>query len=344
MAAVGAPARSSFLQTIKGEPSENKPVWFMRQAGRSLPEYRAIRERYSMQEVCRIPELAAEVTMQPVRRLGVDAAILFSDIMVPLEAAGIPIRFEDGKGPVIEEPIRTRDDLARLRPLDTLNDIPDLVETIGLLVRELDVPLIGFSGAPFTLASYLIEGGPSKAQARTRSLMLSEPSVWAALMSRLVRSTIDHLSAQIHAGAAAVQVFDSWAGSLSEDDHRRYVLPWVNEIMAGVAESRIPRIYFALGSSHLLPSLRDVDAEVVGIDWRTPLDRARLALGPKPILQGNLDPVALLATWPIVQARTEDVLRRSDDRHIFNLGHGVLPQTDPGLLSEVVALVHRWSR
>lgn len=343
MAPVTTPVRSAFLATARGEPSDIKPVWFMRQAGRSLPEYRAIRQRHSMQDIYRSPELAAEVTLQPVTRLGVDAAILFSDIMVPIEGMGASVRFEDGVGPVIANPIRTAVDVARLRPLDALEDVPFVLETIEILARELTVPLIGFAGAPFTLASYLVEGGPSKAQARTRALMLSDTEVWSRLMLRLANSTTNYLKAQVEAGAGAVQLFDSWAGSLSIDDYREYVLPWVQYIMRGLEDTGVPRIYFALGSPHLLPALKGTTADVIGIDWRTPLDTARGQLGRNVVLQGNLDPVSLLADWAVVERKTADVLARSDERHIFNLGHGVLPQTDPGVLKAVVELVHGWS-
>ena len=343
MAPVSAPARSPFLAVARGEHADTKPVWFMRQAGRSLPEYRAIRRRHSMHEICRSPELAAEVTMQPVTRLGVDAAILFSDIMVPLEGMGMSVHFEDGVGPIIANPIRTAADITRIRPLDAAEDVPFVLEAIEILAGELEVPLIGFAGAPFTLASYLVEGGPSKAQARTRALMLSETETWSRLMLRLADSTINYLKAQVQAGAGSVQLFDSWAGSLSTEDYRDHVLPWVRHIMSGLDDTGVPRIYFALGSPHLLPALRDTAADVVGIDWRTPIDRARAELGPQTILQGNLDPVSLLADWAVVERRTTDVMARSDERHIFNLGHGVLPQTDPGVLRSVVDLVHGWT-
>ncbi|HEV2756644.1 MAG TPA: uroporphyrinogen decarboxylase [Actinomycetota bacterium] len=335
--------KPAFLAAARGEPAERRPVWFMRQAGRSLPEYRAVRARHSMQEICRTPELAAEVTLQPVRRLGVDAAILFGDIMVPLEGAGISVRFEDGRGPVIDDPIRGPRDVTRLRPLEPDEDVPHVIRTVELLADELDVPLIGFAGAPFTLASYLVEGGPSKAQARTRALMLADPATWASLMQRLADSTVAYLAAQVRAGAEAVQLFDSWAGSLSEADYRRHVLPWVTRVMRGIAGLGVPRVYFALGSSHLLPALREVEAEVLGIDWRTPFPLARATLGAERVLQGNLDPVALLAGWREAEARTIDVLRGAGDRHVFNLGHGVLPETDPGVLRRVVETVHGWT-
>ncbi|MGH2808864.1 MAG: uroporphyrinogen decarboxylase [Actinomycetota bacterium] len=342
MAVVAADLQSPFLAAARGEEVARKPVWFMRQAGRSLPEYRAIRNRHSMKEVCRTPDLAAEVTLQPVRRLGVDAAILFSDIMVPVEAMGVEVRFEDGVGPVLANPIRTTADIAKVHRLDPATDVPFVLETIRILAAELEVPLIGFGGAPFTLASYLIEGGPSKVQARTRALMLSGTQAWSRLMLRLANATIAYLEAQVDAGASAVQLFDSWAGSLSEEDYRAHVLPWVQHIMRGLEHLGVPRIYFALGSAHLMSALKETHADVLGVDWRTPLDVARTKLGPRPVLQGNLDPVALLAGWPVVETKTKDVLSRSDAKHIFNLGHGVLPQTDPEILRRVVDLVHGW--
>lgn len=342
MAPMSTLVKSPFLATARGEASETKPVWFMRQAGRSLPEYRAIRKRHSMQDVCRTPELAAEVTLQPVRRLGVDAAILFSDIMVPMEAMGASVKFEDGVGPVIANPVRSITDVGRIRPLVPTEGVPFVLETIEILAEELTVPLIGFAGAPFTLASYLVEGGPSKVQARTRALMLSDAETWARLMLRLANSTVSYLKAQVEAGASAVQLFDSWAGSLSTDDYRAHVLPWVQHIMRGLDDLEVPRIYFALGSPHLLPALAETNADVIGIDWRVPLDGARRQLGSTTVLQGNLDPVSLLADWSVAEKKVIDVLDRSDEHHIFNLGHGVLPQTDPGILREVVDLVHRW--
>lgn len=343
MAPVSAPSKSPFLAILSGEKAHIKPVWFMRQAGRCLPEYRAIRQRHSMQEVCRTPELAAEVTLQPIRRFGVDAAILFSDIMVPIEGMGASVRFDEGVGPVIAEPVRRAADVARVRTLEPSEDVPFVMDAVRILVGELDVPLIGFAGAPFTLASYLVEGGPSKVQARTRAMMLGDGEAWSRLMLRLANSTISYLKAQIEAGASAVQLFDSWAGSLPLDDYREFVLPWVQHIMRGLESAGVPRIYFALGTPHLLPALKETTAEVVGIDWRTPLDVARKQLGPKVVLQGNLDPVALLADRTVVERKVLDVLGRSDDRHVFNLGHGVLPQTDPDVLRTVVDLVHGWT-
>jgi uroporphyrinogen decarboxylase len=314
----------------------------MRQAGRSLPEYRAVRERAGMLEIVRTPELAAEVTLQPVRRLGVDAAILFSDIVVPLVGIGIDFRLEAGTGPVLSEPFRSAADLRRLRPLEPEADVLHVVETVRLLVKELDVPLIGFAGGPFTLASYLVEGGPSKTYARTKALMYGDPGTWAALLAGLAGIAMASLRAQVAAGAAAVQVFDSWVGALSPADYRRFVLPASRRLFAGLADLGVPRIHFGVATGELLELLAEAGADVVGVDWRVPLDRARERLGPDVAVQGNLDPARCLAPWDEVAAGVRDVLDRNRGRpgHVFNLGWGVLPETDPDVLRRVVDLVH----
>jgi len=315
----------------------------MRQAGRSLPEYRALREKHTILEMCRRPDVAAEVTMQPVRRHGVDAAILFSDIVVPLQAMGVELDIKPGVGPVIDQPIRDVGDVARLRPLVAEDGVPFVLETIGILVRELSVPLIGFAGAPFTLASYLVEGGPSKNHARTKALMLGEPETWTALMEALSDAVLVYLRAQVAAGAAAIQLFDSWVGALAPDDYEHHVMPWVTKIFAGLRDLDVPRIHFGVGTAELLELMCATGPDVMGIDWRVPLDRARRRLGPDVALQGNLDPTTLFAPWPVVEGKVIDVLRRGGGRrHIFNLGHGVLPETDPDAVTRVVDLVHRW--
>ena len=331
-----------FLAACRGAAVEHVPVWFMRQAGRSLPEYRALRERAGMFDIVRTPELAAEVTLQPVRRLGVDAAILFSDIVVPLVAVGLDISLEAGTGPVVARPFRSASDLARLRPLDADADMPYLLETVRLLVKELKVPLIGFAGGPFTLASYLIEGGPSKTHARTKSLMYGDPATWDALVERLADLAVASLRAQVEAGAAAVQVFDSWVGFLSPGDYRRYVLPASRRLFGGLADLGVPRIHFGVGTGELLELLADAGPDVVGVDWRVPLDRARDRLGPGVAVQGNLDPARCLAPWDLVARGVTEVLRANGGRpgHVFNLGWGVLPETDPDVLRRVVELVH----
>lgn len=332
---------SRFLAACRREVTDAPPVWFMRQAGRSLPEYRALRERHTILEMCRTPDLAAEATLQPVRRHGVDAAILFSDIVVPLQAMGVDLTIEPGVGPVVADPIREVADVDRLRPLDVEGGVPFVPETVGILAPELTVPLIGFGGAPFTLATYLIEGGPSKTHSRTKSLMYSEPATWHKLMDRLSEAVLAYLRAQIEAGAGAVMLFDSWVGHLAPEDYRTYVMPGVERILRGLDDLGAPRIVFGVTTGELLPLLAQTGADVVGVDWRVPLDRARERTGERVALQGNLDPAACLAPWEVVRERAADVLRRGGGRgHIFNLGHGVLPETDPDILTRLVDFVH----
>jgi uroporphyrinogen decarboxylase len=328
------------LRAYRGEPVERVPVWFMRQAGRSLPEYRAVRQRSDLFEICHTPELAAEVTQQPVRRLGVDAAILFSDITLPLAAAGIDLAIVAGVGPVIANPIRSAADLRRLRPFNPDEDAPYVAETIRLAVAELDVPLIGFAGGPFTLASYLIEGGPSKTHARTREMMYGEPLLWRSLLERLADIAVASLRSQIAAGAKAVQIFDSWAGVLDPDSYREFVLPASRRIFDAIADLGVPRIHFGVGTGELLPLLAAAGADVVGVDWRVPLDAARARLGEEITLQGNLDPALCLAPWEVLAEHVRAVLDRGGGtRHVFNLGHGVLPETSPDMLRRIVEQV-----
>jgi uroporphyrinogen decarboxylase len=337
-----APADSPLVRACRGESTPYTPVWFMRQAGRSLPEYRAIRAGIPMLEACRRPDLICEITLQPVRRHGVDAAILFSDIVVPLAAVGIDLDIVPGTGPVVAEPVRAAADVRRLRPLSRA-DVSYLDEAIGLLVAELgDTPLIGFAGAPFTLASYLVEGGPSRTHARTKALMYAEPAVWHALCERLAEVTLEFLRVQTAAGVSAVQLFDSWAGALSEADYRRYVLPHSASVLAGLGAADVPRIHFGVATGHLLGAMAEAGAEVVGVDWRTPLDLAVAKIGPGRAVQGNLDPCVLLAPWEVVDAEVRRVLAEGEvaPGHVFNLGHGVLPETDPEVLGRVVELVH----
>jgi uroporphyrinogen decarboxylase len=313
----------------------------MRQAGRSLPEYRAIREKHSLLEICERPEVAAEVTLQPVRRLGVDAAILFSDIVVPLRAMGIELDIVPGVGPVIDHPIRTVADVDTLLPLDPETGVGYVLETIAILARELEVPLIGFGGAPFTLASYLIEGGPSRTHARTRALMLGQPETWNKLMDRLAEAVLVYLRAQVGAGAQAVQLFDSWVGALAPAEYLTYVAPGVERIFGGLEDLAVPRIHFGLGTGELLGLMSSVGADVMGIDWRVPLSVARTRVGEGVALQGNLDPAVCMAPWHVIEEHATEVLRQGGGRgHIFNLGHGVLPDTDPGVLARIVELVH----
>ncbi len=333
---------SPFLAACRGQAVEHTPVWFMRQAGRSLPEYRAIRAKHGMLDIVRTPEQAAEVTLQPVRRLGVDAAILFSDIVVPLVGIGIELELAAGTGPVIAQPFRSADDLRRLRPLEPEADVPYVLETVRLLVKELGVPLIGFAGGPFTLASYLVEGGPSKTYARTKALMHAEPETWLAFVDALAGIAIASLRGQVEAGAAAVQVFDSWAGQLSPPDYERFVLPASRRLFAELADLGVPRIHFGVGTGELLELMHAAGADVVGVDFRVPLDRARARLGPDVAVQGNLDPARCLAPWDSVAEGVRDVLARNGGRrgHVFNLGWGVLPETDPDVLRRIVDLVH----
>ena len=330
-----------FLDACRRRPTDVTPVWFMRQAGRSLPEYRRLRERHTILDMCRTPELAVEVTLQPVRRHGVDAAILFSDIVVPLEAMGVDLEIAPGLGPVIAEPIRDVAGVDRLHPLDVAEGLPFVIETVRILAGELDVPLIGFGGAPFTLATYLIEGGPSKTHARTKALMYSEPATWHKLMDRLSEAVLAYLGAQVGAGAHAVQLFDSWAGHLAPDDYRTFVLPSVERILRGLEDLGIPRIVFGVTTGELLQAMAETGADVVGVDWRVPLDTARARMGPGVAVQGNLDPAVCLAPWEVVRERAADVLRRGGKvGHVFNLGHGVLPETDPDTLTRLVEFVH----
>jgi uroporphyrinogen decarboxylase len=320
----------------------------MRQAGRSLPEYRALRGAGSILDAIRDPKLAAEFTLQPVRRHKVDAAVLYSDIVVPVAAIGFGVDVAPGTGPVVAEPFRSKADLDRLRPLDAARDTPYVLDTIHAIVDDLpdDVPLIGFAGAPFTVASYLIEGGPSRTYTKTKALMLTEPDLWAALADRLADLAISSLRSQIEAGARAVQLFDSWAGALSPDQYERFVLPASSKVLAGVADLGAPRIHFGVETAELLHLMAAAGPDVVGVDWRTPLTTARARVGERPALQGNLDPAICLAPWPIVADEVRAVLRASENKpgYIFNLGHGVLPETDPEVLTRIVELVHAEGR
>jgi uroporphyrinogen decarboxylase len=317
-------------------------VWFMRQAGRSLPEYRAIRGTGSILEAIADPELSAEITLQPVRRYGVDAAILYSDIVVPVHAIGFGVDVAPGVGPVVAQPFRSAADLQRLRPLDPEADTPYVLETVRILAKELAVPLIGFAGAPFTVASYLIEGRPSRTYGLTKALMHGDPGLWHQLMERLVDLAVASLRSQVANGAAALQVFDSWAGALSPPVYERFVLPHSERLFAEVADLGVPRIHFGVGTGELLGLMAAAGADVVGVDWRVPLDVARARVPAGTALQGNLDPALCLAPVPVVEEATRDVLARNAGHpgHIFNLGHGVLPELDPEVLERVVELVH----
>jgi len=316
----------------------------MRQAGRSLPEYRDLRGDGDILDAIAEPELAAELTLQPVRRYGVDAAILFSDIVVPLAAIGLGVEIVAGRGPVIDRPFRAHEDLARLRPLEPEVDLAHVLETVRIVVGELDVPLIGFAGAPFTLASYLIEGGPSRTFGRTKALMHGEPELWHQIVDRLADIALVTLRAQVNAGASAIQLFDSWAGTLSAADYATFALPASRKVLEGMGDLGVPRIHFGVGTGELLGLMSEAGADVVGVDWRVPLSVARRRIGTGKAVQGNLDPAVCLAPVGIVIKETTKILLDAggEPGHIFNLGHGVLPETDPGVLAQVVETVHHW--
>jgi len=342
-----AEARTNLERACVREPVTRTPVWFMRQAGRALPEYRAARGDGSILAAIADASLSAELTLQPVRRYGVDAAILFSDIVVPLHAIGFGVEIEPGRGPVVADPFRSDADLARLRPFEPETDAPYVAETARLVARELagsGVALIGFAGAPFTVASYIVEGGPSRTFAKVKALMHGAPALWADLTGRLTAMAVASLRAQVAAGAQAVQLFDSWAGSLSPDEYARFALPATRAVFDAVADLAVPTILFGVGTGELLGLMATAGSDVVGVDWRVPLDEARRRVGAGHALQGNLDPALCLAPWPVVEEATRVVLERGADGtgtgHVFNLGHGVLPETDPAILTAVVELVH----
>ncbi|MGL5865381.1 MAG: uroporphyrinogen decarboxylase [Dermatophilaceae bacterium] len=333
------------LRAARGADVPHTPVWFMRQAGRSLPEYRALRHGVGMLDACRRPDLVTEVTLQPVRRHGVDAAIFFSDIVVPLAAVGVDLDIVPGVGPVVARPVRTRADLAALRDLET-DDVQDIAESVRLLTTELGAtPLIGFAGAPFTLASYLVEGGPSKNHEHTKALMHGDPALWHELCERLARISGTFLRVQAQAGASVVQLFDSWAGALSRADYLTFVQRHSAATLAAVADLDVPRIHFGVGTGELLADLGEAGAEVVGVDFRVSLADAAARTGGRWALQGNLDPALLFAPWDAVERRVRAILHdgRGAPGHVFNLGHGVLPDTDPDVLTRVVDLVHQVS-
>jgi len=333
------------VRALRREAVERTPVWYMRQAGRCLADYRALRERYGILEMARTPELCALVTAMPVARLGVDAAVLYADIMLPLDGMGVPFRIEPELGPIVEAPVRDARAVEELRVVSAEEATPYLFETIRSLRRSLapEVALIGFCGAPFTLASYLIEGRPSRDYARTKAMLLGEPALWSRFMERLVDVLSRYLRAQVDAGVDAIQVFDSWAGALGTEDYSRAVLPYTRRLFATLGD-RVPRIHFATGNPALLPLVASVECEAVSVDWRIPLDDAWHAIGDRAI-QGNLDPAVCLAPWEVVAERSDDVLRRAAGRpgHVFNLGHGVLPGTDADTLARLAEHVREAS-
>jgi uroporphyrinogen decarboxylase len=327
------------VRAARREPVERTPVWFMRQAGRSLPEYRAIRERHAFFDVATTPELCAEVTLQPVRRHGVDAAVLFADIMTPVLGMGAHVDLVEGVGPVVDQPLRTAADVARLRVPDPEEAFAPVLDAVGLVRGALapEQAVIGFCGGPFTVAGYLVEGRPSRELTRTKALMLSDPETWDALMAKLAETFAGYVAAKVRAGADVIQLFDSWVGTLSPALYRQRVAPWSARILAAVD---VPTIHFGTGASHLLGELAAAGGDVIGLDWRLPLDDG-WARVPERAVQGNLDPAALTAPWEIVEREALDVLERAGGRpgHVFNLGHGVLPETDPDTLSRLAALV-----
>ncbi len=336
---------TTFLQACKGETTSHVPVWFMRQAGRYLPDYQRVRSTLSFLELCKNPDLCVTVTLQPVDIFHFDAAILFSDILIPMEAMGLPLEFHDGRGPIFPEPVRDQKAAAALRVPEPEEDMPFVLETIRLLRRELKVPLIGFAGAPFTLATYVIEGGSSKNFLATKSMMFREPELYHAILDKITACTSSYLIAQAKAGAQALQLFDSWVGALAPCDYERFALPYVRTILADLRQhTDIPLIYFANNGATLLPYTATLDADVLGIDWRIPLADAIRQAGPHAV-QGNLDPLALFLPKKDLEARIAAMLAAAAEAHgyIFNLGHGVIPETDPDQVKIAVDAVHRLS-
>ncbi len=332
----------SFLRACWRKEADHTPVWFMRQAGRYLEGYRKIRSQHEVLEICKTPSLSATVTLDAASTLGVDAAILFADIMLPLEGMGVRLKILDG-GPIIEKAVRSRDDVERLGKLDTDRHVGFVFDAIRLIQEKLDngIPLIGFSGAPFTLASYLIEGGPSRDFIATKKMMYSQPEAWNSLMTKLSTMVSDYLSAQVRAGVDVVQLFDSWSGCLSPSDYEEFVLPYTKKILDQLKGSGVPRIHFGVGTAGILKSMSKSGGEVFGVDWRIPIDAAWEAVGPVGI-QGNLDPAAVLGDWRLVETRAKEILDRVGGRpgHVFNLGHGVLPETQPEQLQRLVRFIH----
>ncbi|MCY9694295.1 uroporphyrinogen decarboxylase [Paenibacillus alginolyticus] len=336
----------NFIKACRKEQVDMLPVWYMRQAGRYDPDYRKIKEKYSLLEICQQPELAAEVTMMPIKKLGVDAAILYSDIMNPVASLGVDFDIVKDVGPVIHTPVRTAQDVERLRPIDVEKDLSHIIQTIRILDKELEVPLISFAGAPFTIASYLIEGKPSKSYIRTKQLMYSEPTVWFALMEKLGDMVITYLRAHIAAGAKAVQVFDSWVGALSPADFQRYVLPTMMRIFKELADLKEPKIYFpGVSSGELLPYLKDIQADVIGLDWRIPISVGRARVGERFAVQGNLDPYILTAPMSVIEQQAKAIIDEGIQQpgYIFNLGHGLFPEASLEKLKDLTTFIHTYS-
>jgi uroporphyrinogen decarboxylase len=335
---------SAFLRAARGESVPQTPVWFMRQAGRSLPEYRALREGVPMLESCMRPEMVVEITLQPVRRYGVDAAIFFSDIVLPVKAVGVDLDIVPGVGPVVASPVSSRADVDAIPDLDP-SHVPFITESVRTLAAELGgTPLIGFAGAPFTVASYLVEGGPSKEHAKTKAMMFGAPDLWDALMRKIAAISAAYLRVQVEAGASAVQLFDSWAGAMSPADYRRYVMPYSASVLAAAGELGVPRIHFGVGTGELLGLMGEAGADVVGVDWRVPFEEGVRRVGGR-VVQGNLDPSLVFAPTEVMLDRAAEILAagRAAPGHIFNLGHGVLPSTDPDQLTRLTDFVHETS-
>jgi len=336
----------NFIKACRKEKVDTLPVWYMRQAGRYDPDYRKIKEKYSLLEICEQPELAAEVTMMPIKKLGVDAAILYSDIMNPVASLGVDFDIVKNIGPVIHTPIRTAQDVERLRPIDVDKDLSHIIQTIRILDKQLEVPLISFAGAPFTIASYLIEGKPSKSYILTKTMMYSEPKVWFALMDKLGDMVITYLKSHIAAGAKAVQVFDSWVGALSPADFQMYVLPTMKRIFAALADLKEPKIYFpGVSSGELLPYLQDLQADVIGLDWRIPIQEGRRRVGDRFAVQGNLDPYVLTAPMHVIEQQAKAIIDEGVKQpgYIFNLGHGLFPEASLEKLKELTTFIHTYS-
>ncbi|WP_260284569.1 uroporphyrinogen decarboxylase [Peribacillus aracenensis] len=335
----------TFLKAARGEKTDHVPVWYMRQAGRSQPEYRKLKEKYSLFEITHQPELCAYVTRLPVEQYDVDAAILYKDIMTPLPAIGVDVEIKSGIGPVIANPIQSVTDVEKLGELNPEKDIPYVLDTIKLLTTEqLSVPLIGFSGAPFTIASYMIEGGPSKNYNKTKAFMYSEPKAWFALMDKLADMIIVYVKSQIKAGVSAIQIFDSWVGALNVEDYRVFIKPIMTRIFSSLREENVPLIMFGVGASHLALEWNDLPIDVVGLDWRLPITEAR-QMGIQKTVQGNLDPALLLSSWNVIEERTKRILDQGmeQDGYIFNLGHGVFPSVNPETLKRLTAFIHEYS-
>ncbi len=337
---------SNFVRACKSQTVDRTPVWFMRQAGRYMAEYRAIRKQHSLLEICKRPELAAQVTIEAAEILGVDAAIIFADLLLPLEVMGLPFHFSAGEGPVIEKPVRTKDDVMRLRT-DRAAELGYVSEAVALVAKYFAkrVPVIGFCGAPFTLASYMIEGSGSRNYVHAKTMMYNHPGDWDTLMNKLVSVTSEYSAEQVRAGADAIQIFDSWVGCLSVEDYRRYVLPHVTGMVKKLQKAGVPVIYFGTDSATLLPAMKETGADVIGLDWRIPLDEGWERLDYQSAVQGNLDPVLLFANWNEIKLRAEEILRRADGRpgHIFNLGHGILPETPVQNVKNLARFVQEYS-